>query len=576
FSSITRIYTLITVIFIMKCCTLSDCIKKLNPFHLKKISEYNEIVLIPFSSNTARSVLIEKMSRPGFIGKSIDSLNDDRKNLLMIIYIFSQYVPVETIYSICIKLFANTDNLQRDTASMLSMGLFYCVENLKDAGIYYFIPDEFKSPFKQLAEERINSLVKRYDGEPAQAHISVNSVELSILSFLVIALKKEIKVNIGNKLNKRTLNKIESLLNLSFDNISEGTIDNYIHDIFDYTRNVGFIKYENELDLPLIEQWVKLPDADRKQLLFSGLIFKNKYKSPVAQFARLLSFLPDSRLFDINSLFVLCSLVSDVNLDCVSSFSKMPLDCYPVLLFYHLGIIELASNDIHCYCAWKITVKGARFLKENVVENENHGQADNIILQPNFELLISRTADFELLWKFYRIADLLQCDQMLRFQINKESIYRGLSTGIDKNSIIPLFEDNAKDKISQNVIYSLKEWCENYGSVYFMDIFLLRCKNKYIADQIKLHPKIRDYIKGNFSDTDLFVCKEDYEILMEELKIQGFMPLEDVVVPEEEAPVKQKVSFFTRISGKSILDRVKPLQFDLDKIKFIPEPSMVH
>jgi len=555
--------------------TYSDCIKKLNPFHLKKITEYNEIVLIPFSSNNARNVLIEKMSRAGFIEDSLDTLNSSQRNVLMVISFFSQYLPVEYIHKISEKLLDDEINLTDITAALLSKGLIYCVENLKDNRIYYLVPAEFKNPCSEMAQEQISSLVNYFEGEIAQKHVSVNSVELSILSFLIIALKKEIKLNIGNKLNKRTLNKIESLLNLSFESISENTIGEYVHDIFAYTKNAGFIKSEDQINLSLIEQWVKLADSDRKRFLYRGLVYRKKYKSVLAQFAKLLSVLPYGQLFDIKSLYLLCGLVTDVDADSVESFSKMPLDCYPVLLFYHLGIIELASNDIHCYCAWKITEKGAQFIQDDVAEQESYQHVDSIIVQPNFDLLISRTAEFELLWKIYRIADLIQCDQMLRFQITKESIYRGLSTGIDKDSIIPLFENNCKESISQNVMYSLKEWSEDYGAVYFMDIFLLRCKNKYIADQLKMHPKTKDYIKGNFSDTDLFVCKGDYEEMMEELKIQGFMPLEGIIVPDEERPVEKKVSFLSAISGKSMFDTVKPLHFELDKIKFIPEPAMV-
>ena len=555
--------------------TYSDCIKKLNPFHLKKITEYNEIVLIPFSSNNARKVLIEKMSRPGFIEDSFEKLDPAHKNVLMVISLFFQYLPVEYIHKISEKLLVGEDNLAGITASLLSMGLIYCVENFKDNKTYYLVPAEFKDPCAEMAREQISSLVDYYDGDIVQKHVAVNSVELSILSFLVIGLKKEIKLNIGNKLNKRTLNKIESLLNLSFESISEATIDEYVHDVFAYTKNAGFFKSEDQIDLSLIEQWVKLADSDRKRFLFTGLVFRRRCKSSLAQFAKLLSALPYGQLFDIKSLYLLCNLVTDVESDSVESFAKMPLDCYPVLLFYHLGIIELASNDIHCYCAWKITEYGAGLIENDVAEQENYQHVDNIIIQPNFDVLISRTADFELLWKIYRIADLVQCDQMLRFQITKESIYRGLSTGIDKDSIIPLFEKNCTESISQNVMYSLKEWCDDYGAVYFMDIFLLRCKNKYIADQLKIHPKTKDYIKGKFSDTDLFVCKDDYEVLMEELRIQGFMPLENIIVPDEERPVVKKVSFLSAISGKAMFDIVKPLHFELDKIKFIPEPSMV-
>ncbi len=198
--------------------------------------------------------------------------------------------------------------------------------------------------------------------------------------------------------------------------------------------------------------------------------------------------------------------------------------------FTYMGGIAFAytGDDI----AIQVTDRGRRLLDGETIES--YAPESSFILQPNHEVLASSHLHPELRWTLNHIAALHQADQVSVYKFSAESIYEGLRSGISLDEILAFLRTYSKTGIPQNVEISIKEWAEQYGQIYFMDVMLLRCKNERIAQEIKASKQIGKYILGEISPMDLVVSRRKYKELLSLLEKQNYMPLPEVVTLDQE------------------------------------------
>lgn len=553
----------------MREITLIQCLHKLSPLHLKKIAEFYNIVLIPFSSQTARKAILEKFASPDFFGKIMESYSDNHKKALMIIYFYSSSLTAEAINSLIHKTIDEDYLLIMD--DLFKAGFVFYIENQEDGRNYYIIPEEPIQTVRKYSLASLSTFYTEHKGETGRIHKPNKSVFLSLMAIIITCINHEIKTNLDKSLNKRLINKIHPIAGLEIELIKYEIIEKYINDLFMFLKTNELIypmDFDYGVNINRFSHWLNLCE---KEKLISLYNFAREHNSDsnFNQFICILAHIPENIFFDISSLANLYRIFFDVNETQFKNFSKEPRNFYYILILYLLGIIEFSSIDVHHYCAWRITDFGSNLIRGKIPLDIESVPENKIIVQPNFELIISRNADLQLLWKIYRFADIFQCDHMLRFNISRQSIYRGLSNNLKADEVTSILEKYAGETMSQNVLYSLKEWCNDFGAVYFIDVFLLRCKNQNLADQIKLNPKTRDFIKGNFSQTDLLVERTDFEPLMEILKSQGLMPLKDIVTFKN---MENK----NELSNMDIQSKIKKMEtqtllLNLEKIRFLPE-----
>lgn len=548
---------------------LLDCIRKLNPLHLKAITERYGLVLIPFSSRAARDALINTMSQPGFVTQCIGTMNANERCALMLIVMLARYAPAEAITSIARHACADAEEPGGILQNLLNTGIVFLARLEGDNINRYIIPDEMHDELQTFAQAELEARFERFDGTARQELHEHRSMELSALAVLIDTIKHDIRLNIDKTLGKRTVNRLVPFLGLPVDMVDESTVDTYINTMFAYLTEYGLISKEHHVQIPAVDQWIALESDKQREMFFDFLMYSSHVPHNMRYFACILSHMPADERFDISALWRLSSMFfyTDTPLD---EFAQQPFSRVALLLLFITGVIALQFEDIHRFGSWRITPVGKSLLTGKPVKEPVHETDNHIIIQPNFEFMISRNADLDLLWKMYRFSDMVQCEQLLRFHLSRDTIYRGMASGVRKEDIISVLEQHAKGAVAQNVIYSVQEWCEEYGAVYFMDVFLLRCKTKHIAEHIAVHPKTRDFIKGTLSDTDLIVKKSDVIELISLLKTLGFMPLEDIVRPEDETrkPPQMKAVHHNR----NFLERYV-IHIDINTVKLLSDLS---
>ena len=512
--------------------TLHDCIRKLNPLQLRTITERYGIVLIPFSSRNAREALLSTLL-PEKVADMCEQYTSLQKTALMAMVLLADYAPAQVINGVINNISENAEQAQETLRFLLETGLVYLVHVPSSGITRYTVPDELNKEVISFANAHFLKKIKQYENPVSQEFHEHMSFELSVLAMLIDTIKNDIRLNIDNTLGKRIVNRLTPYLGLPPDAVDEKAIDKYANVIFGYLIDTALISKEHHVQLRAVEQWLDMPAGKRREIFFDYLLYGKKTPPNFQYFTYALSHIPGDTMIGIDILFRIVQLFFGEKSTSIDQFRMHPFSCFPVLLLYLSGIISFASEDIHHFSAWRITSFGKTLLEGGSQPDIVHQTDNHIIIQPNFEFMISRNADIKLLWLVYRFADLVQCEQLLRFHISRESIYRGMASGVIKDQITAVLEKNAKGSVSQNVIYSIQEWCDEYGAVYFMDVFLMRCKTKNIAEHLQIHPRTKDYIKGSMSDTDLIVRKCDAQELIDILKSLDFMPLEQIIKPEE-------------------------------------------
>lgn len=520
--------------YVMKPASFAQCIKRLNPTHLKQICETYGIVTIPFASESARKHILSQSESKSFFDDIFAQLQTEHKRILMLINLFSEYIHVEPLHRFLSFLYPE---IYSDVVeSLLHTGLLFHVQPQYASATYYLIPAEAASRIDEITHSELNNLVPLYHTAPGSVHAEHGSFILGVYTVLIAALKDDLRLNMDETLNKRSLNKIRHFLGVVPESLGEETLTEYSNFIVSYVTAIDLISLQETdsgFNISQINTWIELPFHEKCISILNFIVNVYDQEYSWRAFMHILSKLKPDIFYDISALEQLYSIFFSKPDTTISDFTRHPLSFFPIFMLNQLDIIEIGSSDLNTFCAWKISAAGMELLQGKLVKKEQHEYDNTIIVQPNFELIVSRNADPALIWNLCLFADMIQSDYRMRFHLTRQSVHLGLSQDIPQEKIISLIVDNSAQEIPQNVMYSLTEWCQEFGAAYFIDVFLLRCKAAQLADQLSMHPKTKDYIKGRFSDTDLIVNREDYQELFDILHALDLMPLRTIERPDE-------------------------------------------
>ncbi|MCB1195672.1 helicase-associated domain-containing protein [bacterium] len=553
-----------------------DCIKKLNPSHLKTIAEAHGLVLIPFSSQTALNELIKRFEDEGFIHTILDALNDFQRGVLFFISLFFKSMTAPDITALIRNFFRKDAEVDEALKTVLDNGIVFHVYVPDNNASYFFIPSDSSALVEKFCYAQLNHLFTSHSADTDKVHRCDTPICIALFSLFHYALNNDLKVNIDNSLNKRSINKIRAYLGSESSTLNTEVAERFVNGLFNYALTTNMLVLNEEyykVNSPAINECLSSIKHLYGSFCRTALFIRNAENTEFwPEYAVLLSKFEPDVSYPIEMLQRIVSAFFPQEEAYNNCYKHDPLQVYPIFILFRLGIIQFLISDSHTVHSWKITQSGIALLSGKYAGNEKNEFDNGLIVQPNYDLIISQNADPALLWQLFQIADLVQSEFLLRFHLSRDSVYRGLSKKMCADAIISLLAGHSKQAIPQNVIYSLTEWCEEYGSVYFMDVFLLRCKNKNIADHIKIHPKTREYIVGVFSETDLIVRKEEYQVVLTVLKEIGFMPLDTVRDPYQSGDVETKLNS----NGMHMPEQFPHSILQLKTYKFRFLPGLIH
>ncbi|MDQ7093527.1 helicase-associated domain-containing protein [Desulfosporosinus sp. PR] len=143
-------------------------------------------------------------------------------------------------------------------------------------------------------------------------------------------------------------------------------------------------------------------------------------------------------------------------------------------------------------------------------------------VQPNFEILLPRSASWHVRWELSRFAVLEQQDQMLRFRLDKTYLMNALKRGLPADEVVSALKKLSTYPLPENLVLTLQQWLESFGQVKFLQLSLLECSSPEQAASIASSRKYREYVLGLYNSTTVIV--REIEKLRRLLEKQGIYP----------------------------------------------------
>ncbi len=185
------------------------------------------------------------------------------------------------------------------------------------------------------------------------------------------------------------------------------------------------------------------------------------------------------------------------------------------------GLIEFDSLDNPAsFC---MTYVGQRILmrEEMVIQKV---KKESGMLQPNFDWLIPPTAGYDELWKIDQIAEFEQRDVMTRFRLTQGSILHAMRKGWSQDEVISFILEHSQNRVPENVLYSVKEWCGKYGEIRLKKVLLLECQSKALAEELLQIEALQPWLGGRIGDCFFAVEENEMRGLSKTLQDLGYEP----------------------------------------------------
>jgi len=152
---------------------------------------------------------------------------------------------------------------------------------------------------------------------------------------------------------------------------------------------------------------------------------------------------------------------------------------------------------------------------------------DTAYVQPNFEILVPRSASWTVRWELGQFAVLEQQDQMLKYRLDKTYLMNALKRGLPAGDVLNLLTKLSPYPLPENLVITIQQWTESFGQVAFVKLSLLECTTPEQAASIASARKYKEYVLGLYSPTAVII--RDPEKLRKLLEKQGIYSLPEIL-----------------------------------------------
>lgn len=152
---------------------------------------------------------------------------------------------------------------------------------------------------------------------------------------------------------------------------------------------------------------------------------------------------------------------------------------------------------------------------------------DTAYVQPNFEILLPRSASWAVRWDLGQFALLEQQDQMLKYRLDKTYLMNALKRGLPAEKVLNLLTKLSPYPLPENLVLTIQQWVESFGQVTFVKLSLLECTTPEQAVSIASARRYKEYVFGLYSPTAVIV--RDPEKLRKLLEKHGIYPLPGIL-----------------------------------------------
>ncbi|MBN1420365.1 MAG: helicase-associated domain-containing protein [Planctomycetes bacterium] len=137
-----------------------------------------------------------------------------------------------------------------------------------------------------------------------------------------------------------------------------------------------------------------------------------------------------------------------------------------------LGIVDLGYRGVHV-TAVRISPLGAAALRLPWPEGT---EEKALLVNPDFEVMLfpGGPRSWDVTHTVSRFADRIGWEQVKRYRLHRESIKRGVLSGLTPDAIVTFLSQEGRAPIPKNVAYSIREWSEGVEFIRRQRAILLR------------------------------------------------------------------------------------------------------
>ena len=435
-----------------------------------------------------------------------------RRVLALIAFSYNAGVPEHALVRKMGKLSGvsrqQTRKLVHDLFPLSLVGGIHNGENL------YFCP----SGIAETARKKlIGNIVKVPDSTDRIVLFTPPNLLEDIFSFLAHLYKENIPLTLMGKVRKTILGRIFSG--------SPTCCEPALHFSSEH-RNTFVIAYLKQRELVSFDRreakitgklsgWLALTMTERIHDIVS-FVLKNKLQDSavIVTLNGMFSEMPAGTSFDTQDLiqFLHTETTAPGGLKRLETRVRDMLS-----ILYHLGILSFINGR------FTVTETGGRFFRdERLPLDENAGKYFTV--QPNFDVIVGPELEPGIRFTLELLTSRKSRDTVLTFVITQEGIARARERGMSTEDVMRFFHDHSRNPIPQNVRFSVETWANNYGSIFFENVTLMRFRDSAILSSVTHSPDIAPYVVEQLSDTALVISSKNISTVTAFLKKAGFLP----------------------------------------------------
>lgn len=275
----------------------------------------------------------------------------------------------------------------------------------------------------------------------------------------------------------------------------------------------------------VINNWFQQPVSEMRMALWRYFLLEEVYPNRVLQ--QYLLFLYAHCLTQDDNLI---SYLWD---DCLKTFMRQINPSLPLNSELHQSIAEwmrllefigvIQTDSLDNPTRFWMTPVGKQLFRAEAIDAEAAVQ-DHGMLQPNFDWLIPPTVGYEDLWKIDQIAEMEQRDVMTRYRLTQGSILHAMRKGWSQDEVVSFILEHKQNRVPDNVLYSIKEWCGKYGEIRLKRVLLVECQTKPLADELTKIETLQQWLSIRIGDCHFAVDENELRNLSKALQDLGYEP----------------------------------------------------
>ena len=145
----------------------------------------------------------------------------------------------------------------------------------------------------------------------------------------------------------------------------------------------------------------------------------------------------------------------------------------------HLLLLGLADSA-YAGTEFYFRLKPAFFKDAEEAEKAETAGERTLIVQPNFEVVAFPETSHEVLFRLSKFSVLLRAEITKVFKITREKVLCAIEGGMQADEILRFLREHARNEVPQNVIFTLKSWCDSFGKAVIKRCILLKTSPEFL------------------------------------------------------------------------------------------------